>query len=113
MLRAGIPALQARPQREVKVVLTGGGTGGHIYPALAVAEALREDDPNVELLYIGGISGPESHIVPEAGIPYRAVSSKKLKKVVSLSTIGVLFSLWKGYREAARILRSFRPDVLI
>ncbi len=97
----------------MKVVVTGGGTGGHIYPALAVAEALRRHDPGVDLHFIGGTTGPETDIVPKAGIPFLAVKSKKLRKLASVSSLGVLWALWQGYREASSFLRDYKPDVVI
>ncbi len=97
----------------MKVAITGGGTGGHIYPALAVAEALRREVLSTELLYIGGERGPEVDIVPQTGIRFEAVRSRKLRKLVSPSTVGVLLELWKGYREAGALLKSFGADVVI
>ena len=97
----------------MRIVVTGGGTGGHIYPALAVAEALRKRDPGVELHFVGGTTGPETEIVPRAGLPFLAVKSRKLKKLASVSTLGVLWALWQGYREASSFLRTFKPDVVI
>ena len=94
-------------------MVTGGGTGGHIYPAIAVAEALRKSDPSIQLHYVGGLTGPETEIVPNAGIPFLAVKSKKLRKLASLSTLGVLWALWQGYREAAAFLKDFNPDVVV
>jgi len=97
----------------MKVVVTGGGTGGHIYPALAVAEALKRIRPDVEARYIGGTSGPEAQIVPAAGLPFYGVTTRKLRKLLSPGTAGVLLALWKGYREAAACLREFAPEVVI
>lgn len=97
----------------MKVVVTGGGTGGHIYPALAVADALKRLQPDVEVRYIGGTSGPEAQIVPAAGLPFQGVTTRKLRRVVSPGTLGVLLAFWKGCREAAACLREFAPDALI
>ncbi len=97
----------------MRVVVSGGGTGGHIYPALAIAEGLRRQQPEVELLYIGGASGMETRIVPATGVPFQAVTSRKLRKVVSFSTVGVLLSLVQGYREAKTYLRAFRTEAVV
>lgn len=97
----------------MRVIVTGGGTGGHIYPALAVAEALQAIDPAIEVHYIGGEAGMERTIVPPSGLPAHFVTSRKLRKVASLSTVGVVWSLLKGYGEAARIMRQFDPAVVI
>ncbi len=95
------------------MVVTGGGTGGHIYPALAVAEALKTAIASVDVQYVGGREGMEAQIVPPTGIPCYLVSSKKLRRILSPSTAGVLFSLCQGYVQAAEFLRKFRPDVVI
>ncbi len=97
----------------MKAVVTGGGTGGHIYPAIAVAQALIQSDPRVDVRFIGGIEGMESHIVPENGLTFIGVTTCKLRKLVSFSTIKVLWALIRGYREASVFMRTFRPDIVI
>jgi UDP-N-acetylglucosamine--N-acetylmuramyl-(pentapeptide) pyrophosphoryl-undecaprenol N-acetylglucosamine transferase len=97
----------------VKAVVTGGGTGGHIYPALAVAGAIQRQVKEAEVLYIGGRSGMESEIVPATGTRYQSVTSRKLRRILSFSTLGVLRALAQGYREACVQLQEFQPDVVI
>jgi UDP-N-acetylglucosamine--N-acetylmuramyl-(pentapeptide) pyrophosphoryl-undecaprenol N-acetylglucosamine transferase len=97
----------------MRVVVSGGGTGGHIFPALALWEGLRRLDPSGDVLYIGGVSGMETEIVPKRGVAFQAVTARKLRKVVSLSTIGVLLSLVKGYQEAKTYLKAFRADAVV
>lgn len=97
----------------MRVVVSGGGTGGHIFPALAVVEALERADPSGERLYIGGSTGMETQIVPQAGVPFQAVTAKKLRKLVSFGTIGVAWSLFKGYREARAYLKKFRAEAVV
>ncbi len=97
----------------MRVAVSGGGTGGHIFPALAVTEGLRRADPDGGILYIGGSTGMETRIVPEAGVPFRAVTARKLRKLVSPSTVGVGWSLFQGYREARACLREFRAEAVV
>ena len=97
----------------MRIVVSGGGTGGHIYPALAVCEALRNHDPECELLYVGSTSGMEAQIVPAAGVPYQGVTARKLRKLVSLSTVAVAVSLIQGFREARRYLEAFKPAAVV
>ena len=97
----------------MRIVVSGGGTGGHIYPALAVAESLKRLRSDAEILYIGATTGMETEIVPRHGVEFRAVTAKKLRKTVSLSTAGVLVSLLRGYGEARRVLREFRADAVV
>jgi UDP-N-acetylglucosamine--N-acetylmuramyl-(pentapeptide) pyrophosphoryl-undecaprenol N-acetylglucosamine transferase len=97
----------------MRIVVSGGGTGGHIFPAVAVAESLKRLRPEAELLYIGGSTGMETRIVPQQGIAFQAVTAQKLRKVVSLSTVGVALSLLKGYLEARRHLKAFRAEAVV
>lgn len=90
-----------------------GGTGGHIFPALAVAEALKRRQADAELLYIGGSTGMEAQIVPPTGLPFRAVTARKLRQVVSPSTLLVALSLVRGYAEAKRAMREFRAQAVV
>jgi UDP-N-acetylglucosamine--N-acetylmuramyl-(pentapeptide) pyrophosphoryl-undecaprenol N-acetylglucosamine transferase len=93
----------------VRVVLTGGGTGGHIYPALSVAQCLAGE----ELLYVGSADGPEATIVPQAGLTFRSVPSRKLSRRPSPGALVALaVSTW-GVLRAIGLLRSWRPDVVL
>jgi len=97
----------------VKVVLTGGGTGGHIYPALSVAQALRDIDHYIELLFVGSSHGPEGDLAREAGIPFKAIPSLPLTRAFSFRNVQSLIGLAAGVPRARRILRDFAPDVAI
>lgn len=97
----------------MRIVITGGGTGGHVYPALAVVDAMRASAPDVEIRYIGGAGGMEERIVRDAGLPFDGVTTRKLRKVASLDTILVLLALARGYVGARRALRRFRPQALL
>ena len=97
----------------MRIVVSGGGTGGHIYPALAVCEGLKRIAPDTELLYIGSATGMETGIVPQQGIPFQTVTADKLRKVVSLSTLKVAGSLMKGFSEARTYLKAFKAEAVI
>lgn len=97
----------------LKAIVTGGGTGGHIYPALAVAEAFKKLEPEAQIHFIGSSQGMEARIVPEAGLHFSGVTARKLYKAVSPGTLMAIFSLMKGYREASAYIRTFRPDVVV
>ena len=97
----------------MRVVVSGGGSGGHIFPALAVAESIQKLRPNAHILFIGGASGMECQIVPAQGVAFQAVTARKLRKVLSPSTVGVAFSLYKGYREARQALREFGAEAVV
>lgn len=98
----------------MRVVLAGGGSGGHVYPALAIIEALGRCQPDgVEVLYIGTQHGLEARVVPEHGITFapiqaRGILGKGLKQKAGAAILAV-----SGFFEALRLLRRFRCDVVI
>ncbi len=96
-------------------MLTGGGTGGHVYPALAIAEALREE-PEVaplELLFVGTRGGLESRIVPHAGVPLAYVHAAPLARKKPLALARTLLENARGLGEALGVMHRFRPDAAI
>lgn len=97
----------------MRVVLTGGGTGGHIYPALALAAELRQQDPDVKLLYVGSRTGLEGRIVPAAGIPFVAIPAQGLVGKSIVDVIGGLWALAQGVAAARGVLARARPTVVI
>ncbi len=97
----------------MKIILTGGGTGGHIFPAIAIAQAFKDSESDHEILYAGSRDGMESKIAPDAGLTFQGVTARKLRKVISLDTVQVILSLFKGYGDAKGILKQFRPDVVV
>lgn len=94
-------------------MLTGGGTGGHAYPAISIGEAVRDRFPDCELLYLGSKNSLESRLANEAGIPFVGLTSRKLGKLLSPGTVLTAGALAKGFVEAWQVLRTFRPDVVI
>ncbi|TGE40053.1 undecaprenyldiphospho-muramoylpentapeptide beta-N-acetylglucosaminyltransferase [Desulfosporosinus fructosivorans] len=97
----------------MRVILTGGGTGGHIYPALAIAKGLLARDPETKILYVGIKDGMEARLVPEAGIKFAGISGKGLPRRLSLDTIKVIGTSFKALWETKKILHQFHPDLVI
>ncbi|SHK24479.1 undecaprenyldiphospho-muramoylpentapeptide beta-N-acetylglucosaminyltransferase [Desulforamulus aeronauticus] len=97
----------------MRAIVTGGGTGGHIYPALAIAKGLQSHFSHTEILYVGTNHGLEADIVPKANLSFQAITVSGLERKLSLSNLKVFWQAWQGYREAARIIQNFRPDVVI
>lgn len=93
----------------MRILISGGGTGGHIYPALAVATELR-DHYGAELLYIGDENGLETSIVPPMGIPFEGISAGRLRRYLALGAITDLGRIPVGVAQATRLARQFRPD---
>ena len=97
----------------MRVILTGGGTGGHIYPALAIAQGLLAQDAETQILYVGIRDGMEARLVPEAGLAFAGISGKGLPRKLSLDTIKVLGESVKALWETKKILREFHPDLVV
>lgn len=97
----------------MRVVLTGGCTGGHIYPALAIGDKFRERDPECEVIYIAHAHGMETTIVPAAGYDLKIVTADWVRRDKPIKMIKTLLNTLKGRREALRIIREFKPDVIM
>jgi UDP-N-acetylglucosamine--N-acetylmuramyl-(pentapeptide) pyrophosphoryl-undecaprenol N-acetylglucosamine transferase len=99
----------------VRLVLTGGGTGGHVYPALALAEAFAGEATFAPLAvsFIGTRDRMEARIVPQAGLPMTFVHAAPLVRAVSFDLFATLFANARGFFEALAVLHRVRPDVLI
>lgn len=100
-------------QKHKRVIISGGGTGGHIFPAISIANALRKIDPEMQILFVGAEGRMEMEKVPAAGydivgLPVAGFNRKLLHK-----NITVIFKLFKSLRLASRILKDFKPDVVV
>lgn len=97
----------------MRVLLTGGGTGGHIYPALAIARGIKEKHPEAEILFVGTAKGMEADIVPRAGFSFRTVTVEGLTRKISVKALATLLKTSKGCFEAWQIIRDFKPSVVV
>lgn len=93
-----------------KIILTGGGTAGHVTPNLALLPRLKE--MNFEIRYIGSNTGMERQLVSEVGVYYYGISSGKLRRYFDIKNFTDPFRIIKGYFEARKILKDYRPDVI-
>ncbi len=93
-----------------KIILTGGGTAGHVTPNLALIPSLQAK--GFEIQYIGSYQGIEKKLIENAGIPYHGISSGKLRRYFDLKNFSDPFRVLKGYGEALKIMKSYRPDVV-
>ncbi len=97
----------------MRFVITGGGTGGHVYPALAIAGGLKEKYPGAEILYIGSSKGLEADLAPGAGLSFEPIRITGFKRRLTLDNV---FTVWRaslGFAKALRILADFKPKAVI
>mgnify|MGYP000211391276 CR=1 FL=1 len=92
------------------IILTGGGTAGHVTPNLALIPSLKE--AGYEIRYIGSYNGIERKLIENAGIPYDGISSGKLRRYFDLKNFSDPFRVLKGYGEARKLIKKYKPDVL-
>lgn len=97
----------------MRVIVTGGGTGGHIYPALAIADKIKEMEPSSEILYIGCSEGIEKDVVPKSGYPMELVDARWLDHVTLGEIAKTGFKVSKGVLQSLKIMRRFKPDIVI
>lgn len=96
-----------------RVIVSGGGTGGHIFPALSIANALRRLDPEIEILFVGAEGKMEMEKVPEAGYQIVGLPVRGLQRRLTFQNIKVLYNLWKSLRKARKIIRDFQPNAVV
>ncbi|MFT9598377.1 undecaprenyldiphospho-muramoylpentapeptide beta-N-acetylglucosaminyltransferase [Mesobacillus sp.] len=97
----------------MKIAVSGGGTGGHIYPALALIREIQKKDENVEFLYIGTEKGLESKLVPRENIPFKSIHITGFKRKISFENVKTILRFLKGVRDSKKMLKEFKPDVVI
>ena len=97
----------------MKVLITGGGTGGHIYPAIAIANTIRKNDPDAEIAFVGTPGGMENRLVPKEGYPIYHVEIQGLRRKLSLSNIKTLILTVTSVEKAKRLIREFQPDLVV
>ncbi|EHB65154.1 MULTISPECIES: undecaprenyldiphospho-muramoylpentapeptide beta-N-acetylglucosaminyltransferase [Paenibacillus] len=97
----------------MRVVLTGGGTGGHIYPAVAIARQCELEDPKTEFLYIGGERGLESKLVPQEKLPFESIDITGFRRKLSFENVKTIMRFFKGVHRSKALLSQFKPDVVI
>lgn len=100
-------------KREYKIIISGGGTGGHIFPALSIADAIKSIQPNADILFVGAENRMEMQRVPEAGykivgLPIAGFNRKQLWK-----NIKVLWLILKSQRKARKVIKDFKPQVVV
>lgn len=98
---------------DLKVIISAGGTGGHIYPALAIAKKIKEKDSKSEILYIGTSNRMEKDIVPKEGFKFIGIKIEGLRRSLSLKNIKSAYLFITGIKKCKKIIKKFNPDVVI
>ena len=93
-----------------RIILTGGGTAGHVTPNIALLPRLKELGYDIQ--YIGSYTGIEKELIEPFGIPYHGISSGKLRRYFSVQNFTDPFRVLKGFREAHKLIRQLKPDVI-
>ncbi|MGQ9498029.1 MAG: undecaprenyldiphospho-muramoylpentapeptide beta-N-acetylglucosaminyltransferase [Desulfotomaculales bacterium] len=97
----------------MRFIISGGGTGGHIYPALAIADGLRSRHPTAEILYAGTTNGLEYDLVRRAGYRFYAVSAAGLQRRIAAGNLVAMWRAARGFAEAWVLVSRFKPDVVV
>ena len=97
----------------MRILVSGGGTGGHIYPALALIDEAKKKDPTTKVLYVGTNRGLESRIVPDAGIDFKTIEIQGFKRSLSLENFKTVYLFLKSIHESKKIIKEFKPDIVV
>ena len=98
---------------ELRVIVSGGGTGGHIFPAVSIANAIKELRPEAKILFVGALGRMEMQRVPAAGYEIKGLPIQGFDRKNLLKNVKVLFKIWKSQRMAKKIIKDFRPQVAV
>src|SRR6476469_2251 len=96
-----------------KIIIAGGGTGGHIFPAIAIANALKKAEPETEILFIGAKGRMEMERVPQAGYRIEGLDIAGFNRSSLIKNIGLPFKLVKSFYQVRKIINGFRPDAVV
>lgn len=96
-----------------KIIISGGGTGGHIFPAVAIANALKSISPNCEILFVGAIGRMEMEKVPAAGYKIEGLNISGIQRGSILKNLGLPFKVFSSVRKAMKLIDEFKPDAVV
>ncbi len=97
----------------MRVLMSGGGTGGHINPALAIADTIKQNDPEAEIAFVGTKKGKECELVPRAGYPLHFVEIQGISRSLSPKNIKTLWYIMTAPGKAAKLIDEYKPDIVI
>lgn len=99
--------------KKIKIIISGGGTGGHIFPALSIANSIREINPDAEILFVGAIGKMEMERVPAAGYQIKGLPVAGFQRKLSLANLSLPFKVFHSLRMAKKIINEFKPNVVV
>ncbi len=97
----------------MRVLMSGGGTGGHINPALAIADTIKQHEPDAEIAFVGTKRGKEAELIPRAGYPLHFVEIQGISRSLSPKNIKTMWYILTAPRKAAKLIDEFQPDIVI
>ena len=97
----------------MRVIIAAAGTAGHINPGIAIANKIKEEEKNSNIIFIGTTRGLENDLVPRAGYELKTIEAYGLSKEISIQNLKKMFKTLKGYKEAKKIIKEFKPDIVI
>jgi len=100
-------------EKKINIIISGGGTGGHIFPAIAIAQALRRINPDINILFVGAKGKIEEKKVPEAGFEIKLIDIRGFQRKLSFENIKNIFRLLSSIIKSYKIIRLFKPDVAV
>ena len=97
----------------MRVIIAAAGTGGHINPGIAIANKIKEQEPDSNIIFVGTDRGLENDLVPRAGYELKTIEAYGLSKKISIDNLKKLYKTFKGIGEAKKIVKEFKPDIVI
>ena len=97
----------------MRIIVSGGGTGGHIYPALTIADTIKKLHPEAEIRFVGTTHGLEKDLVPRAGYPIDSIDVQGFKRSLSADTFRSVYKLFTGLHDAKKLLDTYQPHLVI
>jgi len=100
-------------KNKIKIIISGGGTGGHIFPAIAIAQALKRINSDIEILFVGAKGKIEEKKVPEAGFKIKLIDIRGFQRKLSFESVKNVFRLFSSILKSRKIIKKFKPDVVV
>ena len=97
----------------MKIIISGGGTGGHIFPAIAIAQAIQKQVPEAEILFVGALGKMEMEKIPAAGYPIEGLWISGFSRRLNLDLLKFPFQLIASWWKSRQILKRFKPDAVV